>query len=628
MSHKVKFEGLDERLSRGVSYVAPQLGLEVGCCCCAGGTEIRVNQGDELSLKRDGDAIVITYIRPHQLFRMLSYLPHVLDGGDVVVETPKLSMLCYMADMSRNAVYNMPTAKRMLRYLALMGYDSMMLYTEDTFELPGYPYFGHMRGRFSHDELKEIDDYAYDLGIEVIPCVQTLAHLATALRWPGYGFQDTGDILLVGDERTYSFIDTILKTCAECFRSRQINIGMDEAHMLGRGNYLTKNGYRPSSDVMLEHLERVVDICTQNGFRPMMWSDMFFRMAFNGAYRVREGEIAQEIIDKVPQNLTLVYWDYYSLDSGIFSHMLDCHLKFHNPVIFAGGAWKWSGFAPHNTFSVASTEMQLDVCAERGVDNVIVTSWGDNGGEASQFSALASLLYFAERAYAGQVNDDELETRAMMSLGIGYSALLTLDAPNEMPGVTVDIGHPVNPCRYLTFNDPLEGLLDVHMDAEKTPAGFRAAAERLEKYADNADFGYMFDSLAKLCIFLADKCDISLRARRYYLDGDRAALADMADNKIPTMISELDDFIVAFRRQWYAENKTFGFSTQELRLGGLRERLVSTAMRLNDYVNGKIERIEELEQPVLSFDGKTYDGTKLPYISCMLWNRCATPGLL
>ena len=116
-----------------------------------------------------------------------------------------------------------------------------------------------MRGRFSQEELKEIDDYAYDLGIEVIPCVQTLAHLATALRWPGFGFQDTGDILLVGDERTYKFIDAILGVCAKCFRSRRINVGMDEAHMLARGAYLDKNGYRPPSEVMLEHLDRVVN---------------------------------------------------------------------------------------------------------------------------------------------------------------------------------------------------------------------------------------------------------------------------------------------------------------------------------------------------------------------------------
>ena len=185
MAYKIRFNGLDTKLERGVSYVAPQLGVEVDCSC---EVEINVVVGQDIYIKRVGDAVVISYNKECQFFRMLSYLPGILQGECDVVEHSRFDMLCYMGDMSRNAVYNIDTAKRMLRYLALMGYDSMMLYTEDTFELPGYPYFGHMRGRFSKQELKEIDDYANDLGIEVIPCVQTLAHLSTALRWPGFPF--------------------------------------------------------------------------------------------------------------------------------------------------------------------------------------------------------------------------------------------------------------------------------------------------------------------------------------------------------------------------------------------------------------------------------------------------------
>ena len=625
MSYKVQFINADERITRGISYVADQLGLDVVCC---GGTKVRAEKCDKIAIEREGDAIVISYVKECQFFRMLSYLPGVLADGENVYEQSKFGLLCYMGDMSRNAVYNMPTAKRMIRYLALMGYDSMMLYTEDTFELPGYPYFGHMRGRFSKQELKEIDDYAYDLGIEVIPCVQTLAHLATALRWPGFPFVDTGDILMVGDERTYAFIDAIMKVCAECFRSRRINIGMDEAHMLARGEYLLKNGYRPSSDVMLEHLERVVAVCADNGFYPMIWSDMFFRMAFGGKYRVREGEIAQEIIDKVPANLTLIYWDYYSLDEQIFTHMLDCHLKFHNPIAFAGGAWKWYGFAPHNKFSLASTQMQLNICADRNVDNVIVTSWGDNGGEASQFSALSSMIYYAERCYRNEVDEAELEARCMACFGIGFDALLTFDAPNELPGVGIANGRPVNPSRYLVFNDPLEGLLDVHMNPEEAVSGFARSAERLLAYKDNPEFGYIFETLGKLCVFLADKCDMSIRARKYYEEGNKEALRVLAEEQIPVMIVELDDFISTFRYQWYKENKTFGFSTQELRLGGLKERLYSTALRLSEYVDGNIDRIEELEQPVLSFNGKKYAEGEFPYISNMQWNRCVTGNVL
>ena len=126
-----------------------------------------------------------------------------------------------------------------------MGYNTLLLYMEDTYEVNDHPYFGYMRGRYSKEELREVDDYAYCFGIEVIPCIQTLAHLATALRWQEMRhLSDTSDMLLVGYEGTYEFISAMLKTCKECFRSRKINIGMDEAAELGLGRYLRQNGYR------------------------------------------------------------------------------------------------------------------------------------------------------------------------------------------------------------------------------------------------------------------------------------------------------------------------------------------------------------------------------------------------
>jgi len=33
------------------------------------------------------------------------------------------------------------------------------------------------------EELKEIDDYAASLGVKLVPCIQTLAHLAQFLQW-------------------------------------------------------------------------------------------------------------------------------------------------------------------------------------------------------------------------------------------------------------------------------------------------------------------------------------------------------------------------------------------------------------------------------------------------------------
>lgn len=620
----------DERLLCGFKEIAAMSGL-VLCDTCDDAVRIAVMRGDSFSISKvscptcNAD-IKIVCTADVEFFRACSMLASFISGGEAeIVQMQNDSMLCYMADMSRNAVYNLSSAKRMIRYLALMGYNSLMLYTEDTYEIPEYPYFGHMRGRFTKDELREIDDYAFMFGIEVIPCIQALAHLATALQWESFKkVKDTDAILLVGSERTYQFIETMLKTCKECFRSRKINLGMDEAKQLGRGVYLKKNGFRPQYEIMLEHLDRVVSLCNEHGLSPMIWSDMFFRIAFNGKYRVAEGEIPAEVIAKVPKGLTLIYWDYYSLNRDVFEHMVNSHLKFDNPVSFAGGAWKWSGFAPHNRFSLVSSELQIDICREKGLKNMIVTSWGDNGGEASQFAPLPVLLYFAERVYEEKTTDALLEKRSSECFGIGFEALLTLDAPNELPGITIEIGKPLNPSRYLLYNDPLEGLLDRHFDPTTAPEGFKLAAERLDKYASHETFGYMYETLAALCRVLSLKCDLSVLLRKAYGEKNNNELLAIAD-KIPAILDLLDDFIAKLRKQWYCENKTFGFSNHEIRLGGLRERLVSTRARVIAYVNGEIEHIEELEQPCLPFRESDIEG---PYIRMQSWIRTSTVGVM
>ncbi|MGM9631936.1 MAG: hypothetical protein ACI3XL_02450 [Eubacteriales bacterium] len=80
--------------------------------------------------------------------------------------------------------------------------------------------------------MQEIGRFGADVGIEIIPCIQTLAHLDTYLRW-GKVKGDCDDILLADDERTYELIENIFKSLRKNFRTRTLHIGMDEAHMLG-----------------------------------------------------------------------------------------------------------------------------------------------------------------------------------------------------------------------------------------------------------------------------------------------------------------------------------------------------------------------------------------------------------
>lgn len=113
----------------------------------------------------------------------------------------------FMLDCSRNAVFTVEKVKSVIRTLAKMGMNVLMLYTEDTYEVPGEPYFGSYRGRYIKAEIQEMDAYASMFGIELVPCIQTLAHLHNALKWPGKNkIKDSTDVLIVGKEETNLYI--------------------------------------------------------------------------------------------------------------------------------------------------------------------------------------------------------------------------------------------------------------------------------------------------------------------------------------------------------------------------------------------------------------------------------------
>ena len=142
-----------------------------------------------------------------------------------------------MIDCSRNAVYTVPALEKFIDMMSGMGYNALMLYTEDTYEVDGEPYFGYFRGRYTQDELRTLDSYAKERGVELIPCIQTLAHLARLRAQDPYSsLFDVNDILLADDERVYALIDKMFSACEKSFTSRRINIGMTRRIWSGSEN--------------------------------------------------------------------------------------------------------------------------------------------------------------------------------------------------------------------------------------------------------------------------------------------------------------------------------------------------------------------------------------------------------
>ncbi len=509
-----------------------------------------------------------------------------------------------MIDLSRTAIMNVEALKDYLKILSKMGYNMAMLYTEDTYEIEGEPYFGYLRGRYSKEEIKELDLFAYSVGIELVPCIQTLAHLSSFLRWGKVPTEDS-DCMLADEERTYGLVEKMIATCRECFKSNNIHLGMDEAMGIGRHKHLDKYGYEEPSSIMGRHLQRVNEIAKKYGYdEPMIWSDMFFRPWNDHKYEdyIGRKDVPKEIIDSVPENVQLVYWAYSDDDRDVYDSMLYNHKQITDKLWFAGGIWGWIGRTPVNAYSIETMKRALDACKKYGIQDIFMTMWGNYGSECSRYSHLAALYHVIE--YANGNSDLEKIKRGFKRItGADYDDFMKLDLPNQ-PGSPEMGEHRNNPAYYMLYSDYFLGYLDYTVkegageEYKKYAEELYSAAKKTRKYKN------IFITEALTCEILFRKYELGVKTRRAYQEDDKDTLLSLAKEEYGAIEKLIPKLIGAARELWYSENKPYGFDIIERRIGGLLTRTSSCKKRILDYLSGKADKIPELSETILPYGEK------------------------
>ena len=505
-----------------------------------------------------------------------------------ITERRRFSLCGVMLDMSRGAVLKPEAVKQYMDLLAALGMNMIMLYTEDTYEIPAYPYFGYLRGRYTREELKEIDRYGIRMGIQVIPCIQTLGHLGQFLQWgESRELRDQPEVLLVGEEAVYRFIREEIRTVRECFSGNLIHIGMDEAHGIGLGRWAQKHGFPENRfDLLNSHLKNTVEICREFGFSPIMWSDMYFRLGSEtNDYYDSASRMPQAVADNIPE-VCLCYWDYYHDNREFYADMLKRHRELGRKTSFAGGIWTWSGFLPQLKLTEATLFPALQACSEANTEMVFATMWGDDGAETDYFLAAGSLPMLSEFCWQGpDVSREEIDLSQECLTGIPRDVYKTLgefypEADERYSGKAMIWSDPLFPVMEGVFENPA----DMAVRAKKALENLAPAGER----PDIAFARCLFRILLKKGTLLAG-------LRDSYCRRDRQALADAADKVIPDLICEYEDLIKAHRNLWEAHCKRPGWEVLVLRYGAVKERLADAAYEIRQYLNGEIPSIEALE---------------------------------
>ncbi len=298
---------------------------------------------------------------------------------DIVIEDwPDFPTRSVLLDISRDRVPTMASLKRLIDYFSSLRFNQLQLYTEHTFAYRNHEKVWANYSPMTAQEIKEIDAYCRQLGIELVANQACFGHMEKWLNHVDYQHlaeQTSGFLDQRGDFRpgafglnpispqTETFIDELLEELLPNFSSDTININFDETMDLGAGASKSACEIFGKGKVYLTYLNKVISLAKSKGKQCQMFSDMLFRYP--------------NLIDQLPDDLILLNWGYEP------DHPFDAEHKqlslfgypFHVVVstnCFASVSGRWHAAVSHMRRAAKSAK-------RFGAEGYMVTEWGDMG---------------------------------------------------------------------------------------------------------------------------------------------------------------------------------------------------------------------------------------------------------
>ena len=161
------------------------------------------------------------------------------------------------------------------------------------FRAPGKSDQGPDNGYYTHDDIREIVEYAAQRNIEVIPELDIPGHSVAILSaYPELGCafrhseeknlgSTTNMMLCAHNDDAYRIYEDIIREVATLFPSKHIDLGGDEAAV--KENWakcddclamMKELGYEKPSQLMIPFFNKMLDIVRRNGKEPILWCEL------------------------------------------------------------------------------------------------------------------------------------------------------------------------------------------------------------------------------------------------------------------------------------------------------------------------------------------------------------------
>lgn len=471
-----------------------------------------------------------------------------------IKDVPDLKIRGVADDISRGQVFTVENAKRYIKILSHYKMNFYCLYIEDMFAHPKHPKIGKDRGALTIKEIKEIDKYAKERFVELVPIFECLGHVENIIYHKEYehlGEFPGSQCLDISNPEIFPFLEDYISELSKCFSTNYFHIGCDESFDLGKvrsKEYVKKRG---KSKVLADFYEKIYQMVRKyDNNHVIMYDDV-----------VRNDDKLLKILNK---DLILMYWNYKPQKS--YKEVAK-FLNAGHKVIVSPSMLSWLRNFPDNK---NSSKNAINLTKEaydnrtKGCLGVITCSWGDQRYYSFRENEIFNPILTAAISWTFEPFDyeDFKSEYGFLFYGIEkesvkkFNEMFTLLSSSASLYYRVNIRLPPFFFTYLfkhpfpakKYEPSFKNYQELGSLATKCLMLYNEIKQKVLFESDNFEY---IEYGAELAKFLCIKTDFSLKVSNALenpnLDED---LMDVLISEIKNMKDKLIDLMVNYEKLW------------------------------------------------------------------------------
>ena len=501
-----------------------------------------------------------------------------------IADAPALRWRILSDDVSRGPLPTMRYFRERIRTVAAFKMNGYSPYMESVFADPRHPLPAPPDG-ITPAQLRELNAYAHQFHVGLIPEQQTFAHMHGTLQWERYASLAElphGFLLSPGTPESQAYIrDLIADELQAVPHPPFFHIGSDEPLDLGRGTAKELVRTRGLADVYARHVLDTIALLRRTGARPMIWDDAV--------------QANPQLFSRFPKNLVFVNWHYGAEPS--FQPYIDRIAAAGFEQMVAPGADNWNEIYPRVDVALTNIDRFVSEGKASHALGLFQTVWHDDGEslyEATWYPVLYSAASAWQPGHVDQARyardfpsaffgrDDERYAEDVMALA---RARRLLDAAGDSSAGD-----------YLFWADSLDPAVHERMRAVDV-AALRGAAEAVIAHRRESPAPPLHANAAQVMEFAARRYDalgratqIADEARGYYDDaranvGKNPGYVERGLNVAKYLFWEMRDTFLGLeplaRRTWEYESRASHEASVLERYHLAAQRAIARADALN-----------------------------------------------